>query len=106
MPFLSSPPSPFTPRHPLCRPLGEALGLSGTSVLGVPPRVLRGPTACAGGPTVCAGGPTVCVGGPTACASLHFKGRRRLLLCDGGVCAGAREGGRTPVTVMPRLAHG
>lgn len=40
MPFLSSPPSPFTPRHPLCRPLGEALGLSGTSVLGVPPRVL------------------------------------------------------------------
>lgn len=99
MSFLSSLPSPFTPRHPLCRPLGEALGLSGTSVLGVPPRVL-------GGPTACAGGPTVCVGGPTACASLHFKGRRRLLLCDGGVCAGAREGGRTPVTVMPRLAHG
>lgn len=57
MPFLSSPPSPFTPHHPLCRPLGEALGLSGTSVLGVPPRVLGVPPCVLGVPLCALGVP-------------------------------------------------
>lgn len=56
--------------------------MAGTSMLGVPLRVL------------------VCMSraeGPL---------QRGLLLCDGGVRAGAREGDHTPVAGTPRPAHG